>query len=166
MNLSWGQQRREFASVNGPILSELSLTGKIYISFDDSRDAQRAMDKIRVLYPVWRVTALTPKEYAWHSHTRQAAEVSDYEGQIRFSVCKDGNNVPCQWAQLLTRLKEVAGDCGDIKLFEPIHRNKNDMFEFRAEFFNIRDAENAVRILDGSLVQVSTITLIAPCIDS
>jgi hypothetical protein len=143
--------------VNGPILSELGISGKLYVSFDDTCDAVRAIDKVRLLYPDWRVVALTAKDYAWQSQAHQATELSGFEGHIHIAIIKDVNDVHLDWAQVLSSVKELAARCGDLIFSQPSHQGRAGFVECKVHYLDKRDVDNAVRILDGAVVQVSSV---------
>ncbi|KAF9892202.1 hypothetical protein FE257_002608 [Aspergillus nanangensis] len=152
MSLAGFFNRHEFGTLKGPILTELSSTGKIYIAFADSREAKRAMEKVQLLRPEWRVFPLTAKEYAQHSEISVLSETSNYEGQLVVTVYYDSRNPNLNQRSAAQSLEAVALTFGDIKAFTVLPIGQDNISEFHIEFFNIRDAENFMTTLNGASI--------------
>ncbi|KAL2216889.1 meiosis protein MEI2 [Thermoascus aurantiacus ATCC 26904] len=144
--------RREFGTLKGPILSDLNSKGKIYVAFTDSREAKNAMEKIQHLRPEWRVLPLTAKEYAQHSETSIPGQTSDFEGQIFVSVYYDSRNPSLDENAIARSVKDLAETFGDVKTFNTLPTGQENVSDFHVEFFDTRDAENAVTTLNGTSV--------------
>jgi hypothetical protein len=147
--------------VKGPILSALDSTGRVFVSFDDSRDATRALHKIQLLYPDWRVIPLTSQEYALRTEGHATPGVSDFDGTVRMSL-KESDDLHLDRKNLASFLKEMAEGCGDLRIFESLPLKRKNLLECKAEFYSARDADNAVRILDGAVIQVGAASPILP----
>jgi hypothetical protein len=148
-------KRREFGTIKGPDLAELSSKGKIYVAFTDSREARNAREKVRLLRPEWRVVPLTATEYAQRSETCTEGQASDFEGQIHVCVYYDSRNSNLDERAIASSLKNLTETFGDVKTFRAISPGQKNLSEFQVEFFDTRDAENAVSILNGITVEVS-----------
>ncbi|OGM41586.1 meiosis protein MEI2 [Aspergillus bombycis] len=145
--------RREFATLKGPVLTELSSMGKVYVSFTDSREAKKAIEKVRLLRPEWRVFPLTAKEYVQHTEPSLLSDVSDYEGQLLVTVYYDSRNPTLNQHTVTHSIETIVTTFGDMKAFTPLPTGQEDISEFHLEFFNTRDAENVMTTLNGSSVE-------------
>ncbi|GAB1206855.1 hypothetical protein APSETT445_005558 [Aspergillus pseudonomiae] len=145
--------RREFGTLKGPVLTELSSMGKVYVSFTDSREAKKAIEKVRLLRPEWRVFPLTAKEYVQHTEPSLLSDVSDYEGQLLVTVYYDSRNPTLNQHMVTRSIETIVTTFGDMKAFTPLPTGQEDISEFHLEFFNTRDADNVMTTLNGSSVE-------------
>ncbi|KKK25067.1 meiosis protein [Aspergillus rambellii] len=152
MSLAGFFNRREFTSLKGPILSELSSMGKIYLAFTDCREAKKAIEKVHLLRPEWHVFPLTPREFTQHSDPSRLPQTSDYEGQLLASVYYDSRNPTLSQHAVSRSLETLVMTFGDIKTFTPLPSDQENIIEFHIEFFNTRDAENVMTTLNGTSV--------------
>ncbi|KAL4944743.1 hypothetical protein BDV06DRAFT_232684 [Aspergillus oleicola] len=144
--------RREFTSLKGPILSELSSKGKVYVSFTDSREAKKAAEKVRLLRPEWRLFPLTSKEYVQQLDPALLPQTSDFEGQLLATVYYDSRNPGLNQQTVARSLETLAMTFGDIKTFTPLLSGQENIAEFHIEYFNTRDADNVMTTLNGTSV--------------
>jgi hypothetical protein len=128
----------------------LKSNGRIYVSFTDSREARHAMDKVHLLRPEWRVVPLTAIEYARRSGTF-TDQISDFEGQIYVTVYY---NPSLDEHTVGSSIKSLAETFGDVKAFRALCAGQRNVIEFQIEFFDTRDAENAVTVLNGTSLEV------------
>ncbi|KAL4899276.1 hypothetical protein BDW74DRAFT_171645 [Aspergillus multicolor] len=168
MSLAGFFNRREFTSLKGPILSELSSKGRVYASFTDCREAQKAAEKVRLLRPEWRVVPLTSKEYVQHLDPALLPQTSDYEGQLLATVYYDSRNPGLNQHTVARSLETLAMTFGDIQSFTPLLSGQENIAEFHIEYFNIRDAENVMTTLNGTSVDdcVVEVSLFKPDVES
>ncbi|KAL3469388.1 meiosis protein MEI2 [Aspergillus californicus] len=168
MSLAGFFNRREFTSLKGPILSELSSMGKVYVSFTDSREAQKAVEKVRLLRPEWRVLSLTPREYVQHLDPALLPQTSDYEGQLLATVYYDSRNPGLSQHTVARSLETLAMTFGDIKTFTPLLSGQENIAEFHIEYLNTRDAENVMTTLNGTSVDdcVVEVSFFRPDVES
>ncbi|KAL4801735.1 hypothetical protein BDV18DRAFT_164780 [Aspergillus unguis] len=152
MSLAGFFNRREFASLKGPILSQLSSNGKVYVSFTDCRETMKAVEKVRLLRPEWRVSTLTPKKYVQQLDPAALPQTSDYEGQLLATVYYDSRNPGLNQQTVAQSLETLAMTFGDIKTFTPLLSRQKNLVEFHIEYFNTRDAENVMTTLNGTSV--------------
>ncbi|GFG18843.1 meiosis protein MEI2 [Aspergillus udagawae] len=152
MSLAGFFNRREFATLRGPVLNELSSLGKVYVAFADSREAKKAIEKVRLLRPEWRVFPLTAKEYVQHSEPSLLQQTSDYEGHLLVSVYYDSRNPTFNSHTVARSLQTLATTFGDLKAFDLLPRGQDNVSEFHLEFYNTRDADNAMVTLNGTTV--------------
>ncbi|KAL2830632.1 RNA recognition motif 2-domain-containing protein [Aspergillus pseudoustus] len=168
MSLAAFFNRREFTSLKGPILSELSSMGKVYISFTDSREAKKAVEKMRLLRPEWRVFPLSPKEYVQHLDPALLAQTSDYEGQLLATVYYNSRNPGLNQHTVARSLETLAMTFGDIKTYTALLSGQENIAEFHIEYFNTRDAENVMITLNGTSVDdcVVEVSFFKPDVES
>ncbi|KAL2816369.1 hypothetical protein BDW59DRAFT_175816 [Aspergillus cavernicola] len=168
MSLAGFFNRREFTSLKGPILSELSSMGKMYVSFTDSREAKKAIEKVRLLRPEWRVFSLSPKEYVQQLDPALLPQTSDFEGQLLATVYYDSRNPGLNQHTVTRSLETLAMTFGDIKTFTPLLSGQENIVEFHIEYFNTRDAENVMTTLNGTSVDdcVVEVSFFRPDVES
>ncbi|KAH3143404.1 hypothetical protein KXW18_009398 [Aspergillus fumigatus] len=152
MSLAGFFNRREFATLKGPVLNELSSLGKVYVAFADSREAKKAIEKVRLLRPEWRIFPLTAKEYVQHSEPSLLHQTSDYEGHLLVSMYYDSRNPTFNSHTVARSLQTLATTFGDLKAFDLLPRGQDNVSEFHLEFYNTRDADNAMVTLNGTTV--------------
>lgn len=129
--------------------------GKVYVSFADCRETKKAIEKVHLLRPEWRVFPLTPKEYVQHLDPALLSRTSDYEGQLLATVYYDSRNPRLNQRAVARSLETLAMTFGDIKTFTASPSGQENIAEFHIEYFNIRDAENVMTTLNGTSVDVS-----------
>ena len=141
------------------MLTELSSLGKVYVAFTDSREAKTATGKVCLLHPEWRVIPITCREYVQHSEPSILARTSDFEGQLSVSVYYDSRNQVLNQHSVALSLETLAVTFGDIKSFKvlpfQLGNGQGNVCEFHLEFFDTRDAENAMTTLNGTSMDVS-----------
>ncbi|TQB69931.1 hypothetical protein MPDQ_001121 [Monascus purpureus] len=159
--------RREFGTLKGPVLTELSSLGKVYVAFTDSREAKGAMEKVCFLHPEWRVVPITAREYVQHSEPSLLSQTSDFEGQLLVSVYYDGRNPRLNQHTVAHSLETLVTTFGDVKSLNHLPSGQGNVSEFHIEFFDTRDAENAMTTLNGTSVDncLLEVTLFRPDID-
>ncbi|PKY06900.1 meiosis protein MEI2 [Aspergillus campestris IBT 28561] len=159
--------RREFTTVKGPVLTDLRSMGKVYVAFTDSRETRRAIEKVHLLRPEWRISPLTIREYVQHTEPSNASQASDYEGQLLVTVYYDGRNPSLNKCTVARSLEALFMTFGDIKEFTNLPTGQENISEFHAEFFNTRDGENVISTLNGSSVDdcVLDISLFRPDVE-
>lgn len=148
-------KRREFGTLKGPVLTELSTKGTIYVGFTDIRDARSAFSKVQRFHPEWRMHSLTAKEYAQKFDPSVLPSISDFEGQIFASVYYDSRNPGLNGRSVSHSFKDLVQTFGDIKAFHSLPTGQDNVTDFLIEFFDARAAENAVSTLNGTSVDVS-----------
>ncbi|OJJ84919.1 putative meiosis protein MEI2 [Aspergillus glaucus CBS 516.65] len=144
--------RREFGTLKGPVLTELSSMGNVYLSFTDSRDAKNAFEKVHLLRPEWHIVPLTARELAQRSDPSLLPKTSDFEGQLLVAVYYDSRNPKLNQHSVSRSLEALVLTFGDIKKFSQLSNSQDNVSEFHLEFFNTRDAENASISLNGARV--------------
>ncbi|RDK36739.1 hypothetical protein M752DRAFT_310948 [Aspergillus phoenicis ATCC 13157] len=152
MSLAGFFNRREFSSLRGPVLSELSSMGKVYVAFTDSREAAKAIEKVKVLRPEWHVSTIAPKEYVKHVEPSLLPQTSNYEGQLLVTVYYDGRNPNLNQHTIARSLETLSMTFGDIKTFTSLPIEQENIGEFHIEYFNTRDADNVLTTLNGTSV--------------
>ncbi|KAK2767901.1 hypothetical protein FQN53_006441 [Emmonsiellopsis sp. PD_33] len=152
-------QRREFGTLKGPVFTELSSTGGIYVGFTDARDARNASEKVGRLHPEWRIHFLTAKEYAQKFEPSNSHLVSNFEGQVFASVYYDSSNPALDSRVVSHSFKDLLETFGDIKAFQTIPTGQDNVDEFLIEFFDTRAADNVVSTLNGTSVDECVLEL-------
>ncbi|KAL4789897.1 hypothetical protein BDV19DRAFT_396608 [Aspergillus venezuelensis] len=160
--------RREFTSLKGPILSELSSKGKVYVSFTDSREARKAAEKVRLLRPEWKLIFLSSKEYVQQLDPALLPQTSDFEGQLLATVYYDSRNPGLNQQTVARSLETLATTFGDIKTFTPLLSGQENIAEIHIEYFNTRDADNVTTTLNGTSVDdcIVEVSLFRPDLES
>ncbi|KAL4950564.1 hypothetical protein BDW69DRAFT_197165 [Aspergillus filifer] len=160
--------RREFTSLKGPILSELSSKGKVYVSFTDLREAKKAAEKVRLLRPEWKLIFLSSKEYVQQLDPALLPQTSDFEGQLLATVYYDSRNPGLNQQTVARSLETLAMTFGDIKTFTPLLSGQENIAEIHIEYFNTRDADNVTTTLNGTSVDdcIVEVSLFRPDLES
>lgn len=133
--------------------------GRFYVAFADSREAKRALDKVQRLQPSWRVGLLTAREYVQHAEPSLLPQTSDFEGQLLATVFYDSRNPRLSRFSAAQALQTLVVIFGDVKTFLPLPATQANVSDFHIEFFNTRDAENAMISLNNASTNVSLISL-------
>ncbi|OJZ86234.1 hypothetical protein ASPFODRAFT_61558 [Aspergillus luchuensis CBS 106.47] len=167
MSLAGFFNRREFSSLRGPVLSELNSMGKVYVAFTDSREAIKAIEKVKVLRPEWHISTIAPKEYVKHVEPSLLPQTSNYEGQLLVTVYYDGRNPNLNQHTVARSLETLSMTFGDIRSFTSLPTEQENIGEFHIEYFNTRDAENVLTTLNGTSVDdcILDISLFRPDIE-
>lgn len=150
-----GEKRREFDSIKGPVLGELNSNGKVYVTFADSREAQRAVEKIHRVWPEWRIVSLTAREYVQVAEPMLLGRISDYDGQLLVSAFYDGHNPNLNESIVARSVESTIASFGDIKSFKLLCTAQVNICEFHVEFYNSNEADSAASALNGASVDVS-----------
>jgi hypothetical protein len=150
MSLCFYQQRREFLTLRGPILTELATTGTMYVGFTDARDATKAFEKVQDLHPNWEIHPLTGEEFGMKSN--EAA--SNFEGQINARVTWNPEDPGLHVSKVAYSFKDLLTTFGDLKGLQPVPMGPGRL-DVVAEFYDSRAVGNAIRTLNGSCVDVS-----------
>ncbi|KAE8548570.1 hypothetical protein EYB25_008951 [Talaromyces marneffei] len=140
--------RREFGSIQGPYLSELKSLGKFVVEFTDLRDTQRALEKIQLTHPEWRVIPLLARECAQESHGLVGG-ISDFEGQISISVLIHGHND----MDVNSLVQGLVKSFGTLVSFKIPFLQADNIKKFYVEFCDTTDAANAVAVLNGAVIE-------------
>lgn len=126
--------------------------------FTDIRDTQRALDKVQVAHPEWRVTPLLVRECSQQSKGLIGG-VSDYEGQVLAKVIILGLELT-QVDSFVHRLFEAFGP---LAAFKPLSLHSGNIKEFVIEFCDTTDATNMVAALNGASIGVCQAKFRCPC---
>lgn len=155
------EKRREFESIQGPYLSELNTVGKFVVSFTDLRDTQRALDKVQLTHPEWRITPLLAREYAQESQG-SAEGISNFEGQVSIKIILRGNQDNIELSQMSSLVQGLVKSFGAVNAFKATSFPTTTAKEFLVEFCDTTDSANAVAVLSGACIEVSSIFLFIP----
>lgn len=128
--------------------------GKVYVAFTDSREATKAIEKVKVLRPEWHISTIAPKEYVKHVEPSLLPQTSNYEGQLLVTVYYDGRNPNLNQHTIARSLETLSMTFGDIRSFTSLPTEQENIGEFHIEYFNTRDAENVLTTLNGTSVDV------------
>lgn len=147
-------QRHEFSTLRGSSIGDLASMGKFYVAFADSREAKRAVEKVQRLQPTWRVGLLTAREYVQHTEPALLPQTSDFEGQLLATVFYDSRNPRLNRLSAAQTLQTLLVTFGDVKTFLPLPATQANVSDFHIEFFNTRDADNAMISLNNAPANV------------
>ncbi|OKL56750.1 hypothetical protein UA08_07880 [Talaromyces atroroseus] len=147
--------RREFESIQGPYLSALNSLGKFIVSFTDLRDTQRALEKIQVTHPEWRVIPLSAREYAQDSMGTTTVEgISDFEGQVSIKVSlRGGYQDETEFSQMSSLVQGLVKSFGAVNAFKATSSLTTNAKEFLVEFCDTTDSANTVAALNGACIE-------------
>lgn len=136
----------------------------MYVAFTDSREAKNAIGKVCLLRPEWHAVPITCREYVQHSEPAVLHQTSDFEGQLSVSVYYDSHNPSLNQGTVALSLETLAVTFGDIRSFKVLPSRQGNVSEFLIEFFDTRDAENAMTTLNGTSMDncILEVTLFRP----
>ncbi|CRG88745.1 Meiosis protein mei2 [Talaromyces islandicus] len=144
--------RREFESIQGPDLSGLSSIGRFVVGFADFRDTQKALEKLRIIHPAWRIIPLTAREHAQES--KHATECSsDFEGHVSITVFLNDQRADLDMSSIYSTVQGIARNFGAINAFKAASLQIAKENDFFVEYCDTRDAANAVSVLNGACIE-------------
>lgn len=155
-------KRHDFTTLKGPAIGDMNTMGRFSVAFADGREAKRAFEKVQRLQPTWRLIPLTAREYVQHADATLLQQTSDFEGQLTATVFFDSRNQKLNRMNAGQTLQAILATFGDIKTFLTLPAAQANVSEFHVEFFNTRDAENAVASLNNTAASVSP--TLPPCL--
>lgn len=113
------------------------------ITFGDVVEAKRAYALIVSMNYNWRLSFITATQAASHIG-RDIRRVSDYPGQIIASVSREEPGSHLSKAELLSYLAHSLRRHGELKAIEELPSRLPEVFEFRVEYQDARDANVAL----------------------
>ena len=140
------------------VLSDLLLTGKIYISFADIRDASKAYDMIQSIRQDWNVQHITTGQLSAQGQLEGliCPSESSYEGQVVVKADYSGHGL-FHVGDIGSLIKELLANYGEVMAYSTNHATP-PVVTYRAEFYSTIAADNALAHLNGFklAVRVST----------
>ena len=129
------------------------MEGIIYAQFVDLRDAHDAYAMLKEKSN-WIVQYISPKLFTVQYEPENLASTSDHEGQITVKVLYIGQYRDCDAAHTAFLVKDLLDAYGGLASFD-VSALEFPLFTFRAEFYDVTAAENAVKFFNGFKVAVS-----------
>ncbi len=131
------------------VLSELLLSGKIYVSFADIRDASKASEKIQSVRQDWNIQQIAA------TYVNKQDQLEDlncppefaFEGQVVVRAEYSGRGL-LHVGDVGSLIKDLLANYGKIMAYRTCHATPPSV-AYRAEFYNTIAADNALAHLNG-----------------
>ncbi|KAL8944397.1 MAG: hypothetical protein Q9216_000448 [Gyalolechia sp. 2 TL-2023] len=142
--------QHQFQSRKDLVLENLSLTGTVYVSFTDIRDAIEAFTALREVRKDWLVQYLPIPSHGPHYQADCGSSqlASKYEGQLCVKAEFSG---PSEYFNLETMSRlilDLLNNYGDIMAYDALIAIR-PVVAYRAEFFDTKNADHAKAHLNG-----------------
>ena len=116
----------------------------IYCRFDDLRAAPVSKDMLESALTTVSFAFVDHHEYFSHDHTHPRAQaVSAYDGQVEFTATPK-SMMDFNINSIYAEVRQFAEAFGNVRSFAYIESKGFQAPRFRAEFFSVNAAENAV----------------------
>lgn len=118
---------------------------KIYVCYNDIRDAAQAFDVVQMINPNLEAFYISQTEYASSRLNGTQETTSYYDGQVIFTARFSGlsSDLAPAISALHNAVKELAAAHGDVLVIDELEAEVG-CFEFRVEFNRITDAKNVI----------------------
>ncbi|KAI4168913.1 MAG: hypothetical protein LQ343_006035 [Gyalolechia ehrenbergii] len=153
-------QPHQFQSRKDLVLENLSLTGTVYVSFTDVRDAIEAVTALREVRKDWLVQYLPIPSYGPYYRADRGSSMlaSKYEGQLCVKAEFSG---PSEYFNLDTMSRlilDLLNNYGDIMAYDALIAIR-PVVAYRAEFFDTKNADHAIAHLNGFRIAGCTMSV-------
>ncbi len=140
---------KDFSSLKRVVLSELLLSGTVYVSFADIRDAGKAYDKIQSARQDWKVQHIATTQISTQGQPQglMYPPGSAYESQVVVKAEYTGHE-DFRAGEIGSLIKDLLANYGDIMAYST-DRSTTSSLTYRAEFYNTIAADNALAYLNG-----------------
>lgn len=137
----------------------MALTGTVYVSFTDIRDAVEAVTVLHRLRREWLVQHLPLPSHGLHSRAANGTSsfASKYEGQLLVKAHFSGPSAFFDLDTVSRLILDLLNNYGGIMAYDAVI-TVYPVLAYRAEFFDTGDAEHAIVHLNGFRIAVK-----APC---
>ena len=135
----------------------MSVTGTIYVSFTDIRDAREAEAAIHELRKDWLIEYIPvpPNSLQHHTDYCSTSVASKYEGQLLVRAEFSGPAIYFDLDTVSRLILDLLNNYGSIMAYDAVI-TIHPIVAYRAEFFDTKDADYAIAHLDGFRIAVST----------
>lgn len=134
-------------------VNELALTGTIYVSFSDIRDALSAYTKVQTLRGDWAVSCIGTAQYFMREHPGQELPALVHEGQVSIKADYGGPATHFNANSIGIIVKEVLENYGEIMAMEgSLVASPSAMY--RAEYYDSSSVTGAFNALQGFKIAV------------
>lgn len=138
----------------------------LYCRFDDLRAAAASKTMFESALTTVSFAFVDHHEYFGHDHTNARAQaVSAYDGQVEI-IATPKSMMDFNINSIFAEVREFAEAFGNVRSFAYIETKGFQAPRFRAEFFSVKSAENAVAVSnqnDSACFSVSTCVSLLPC---
>ncbi|KAL8923402.1 MAG: hypothetical protein Q9172_003151 [Xanthocarpia lactea] len=142
------------------VLENLPVTGTIYVSFTDLRDAIEAVRALRGLAWDWLVQYLSVPEPPVDSEQEDGKSflAPKYEGQLLVKAEFSGPAVYFNTDTVGRLILDLLNNYGSVMAYKAIS-TMHPVVAYRAEFFDVKDADHAIVHLNGFRIAGCTMTI-------
>ena len=134
-------------------INELVLTGTIYVSFGDIRDAVNAYTKVQTVRVDWGVSCIGTAQYFMKQNPGQELPSLVYEGQVSVKADYGGPASHFNANSIGIIVKEVLENYGEIMAMEAIEVASPSV-TYRAEYYDSTAVTGAFTALQGFKIAV------------
>ena len=136
-------------------LRDLQVNGSVYIKFNDIRDAGKATSYVQHHLKRWRVSPIDPRQFTINnpSHSMNTERSLIYEGQLLATASYTEMANKYEANTMTSIVKGALHQCGELMAFS-IHSTRKYELCFRAEFYDVRSASNAILNLNNVQIKV------------
>ncbi|KAL8809710.1 MAG: hypothetical protein Q9200_003179 [Gallowayella weberi] len=142
------------------VLDNLRLTGTVYANFTDIRDAIEAVDALRALNGGWLVQHLSVPNFATGMQQENWKDLlaPRYEGQLLVKAEFSGPPAYFNKDTVGRLILDLLNNYGSIMAYIAVNA-VHPVVAYRAEFFDVKDANHAVAHLNGFRIAGCTMSV-------
>lgn len=150
-----GCQPTKFQSRKDVVFDHLPLSGTVYVSFTDIRDALDAVASLHRLRGGWLVQYLPLPSRGLHPREAYGTNsiASRYEGQLLVKAYFSGPSPFFDLDTVSRLILDLLNNYGGLKAYYAVI-TVYPVVAYRAEFFDTKDAEHAIVHLNGFRIAV------------
>lgn len=134
------------------VLENLSLTGTVFVSFTDIRDAIETVTTLHRLRGDWLVQYLPLSSYGLHPREANGT-TSKYESQLLVKASFSGPSMFFDLDTVSRLILDLLNNYGGIMAYDAVI-TVYPVVVYRAEFYDTKDAEHAIVHLNGFRIAV------------
>lgn len=144
------------------ILESLSLTGTVYVSFTDVRDAIEIVSALQNFRGHWLAQYLPVPSYAIDVQRVSLNSISapQFEGQLVVKAEFSGPAIYFNIDTVGRLILDLLNNYGNIMAYEVIH-SMHPVVAYRAEFYDIKDADHAMVHLNGFRIAACSLSALS-----
>ncbi|KAL8781689.1 MAG: hypothetical protein Q9194_000192 [Teloschistes cf. exilis] len=142
------------------VLESLSITGTVYVSFTDIRDAIEVVSALQEFRGQWLAQYLPVPSYAIDIQHIRLSSISapQFEGQLMVKAEFSGPAIYFNIDTVGRLIFDLLNNYGSIMAYEAVH-TMHPIVAYRAEFYEIKDADHAMVHLNGFRIAACTMSV-------
>ncbi|KAL9587557.1 MAG: hypothetical protein Q9212_000134 [Teloschistes hypoglaucus] len=150
----------KYQSLRHLVLESLSLTGTVYVSFTDVRDAIEVVSALQEFRSQWLAQYLPVPSYAIDLQHVRLSSISapQFEGQLMVKAEFSGPAIYFNISTVGRLILDLLNNYGNIMAYEAVH-TMYPIVAYRAEFYEIKHADHAMVHLNGFRIAACTMSV-------